>query len=85
MLPDARVQRVSGPGLATEQKLRHVAVDDFRRYKPMQKWYLDIGDILVHWIGPVKSTRLAATQLLAYVNDTLLPHIFEEISHFVTD
>jgi hypothetical protein len=29
--------------LATEQKLRRVAVDDFRRYKAMQKWYLDVG------------------------------------------
>jgi hypothetical protein len=47
--------------LATEQKLSRVAVDDFRRYKAMQKWYLDVGDIL------------------AYVNDKLSPHGFDEI------
>jgi len=47
--------------LATEQKLSRVAVDDFRRYKAMQKWYLDVGDIL------------------AYVNDVLSPHGFDEI------
>jgi hypothetical protein len=33
---------------------------DFRLYKAMQKWYLDVGDIL------------------AYVNDVLHPHGFEE-------
>ena len=39
------------------------AVDDFRRYKykAMQKWYLDIGD------------------MLAFVNDVLTPHGFDEI------
>ena len=47
--------------LATEQKLSRVAVDDFRRYKAMQKWYLDVGD------------------MLAYVNDVLAPHGFDEI------
>jgi internalin A len=47
--------------LATEQKLSRVAVDDFRRYKEMQKWYLDVGD------------------MLAYVNDKLVPHGFDEI------
>jgi hypothetical protein len=47
--------------LATEQKLSRVAVDDFRRYKAMQKWYLDVGDIL------------------AYVNDVLSPHGFDEV------
>ena len=47
--------------LATEQKLSRVAVDDFRRYKAMQKWYLDVGD------------------MLAYVNDKLHPHGFDEI------
>jgi hypothetical protein len=47
--------------LATEQKLSRVAVDDFRRYKAMQKWYLDVGD------------------MLAYVNDVLTPHGFDEI------
>jgi internalin A len=34
--------------LATEQKLSRVAVDDFRRYKAMQKWYLDVGDMLAY-------------------------------------
>jgi hypothetical protein len=31
-----------------EQKLSLVAVDDFRRYKAMQKWYLDVGDMLAY-------------------------------------
>jgi internalin A len=34
--------------LAREQKLSRVAVDDFRRYKEMQKWYLDVGDMLAY-------------------------------------
>jgi hypothetical protein len=35
--------------LATEQKLSRFAVDDFRRYKAMQKWYLDVGDVLAYF------------------------------------
>jgi internalin A len=34
--------------LAVEQKLSRVALDDFRRYKEMQKWYLDVADILAY-------------------------------------
>jgi internalin A len=34
--------------LAMEQKLSRVALDDFRRYKEMQKWYLDVSDMLAH-------------------------------------
>jgi hypothetical protein len=47
--------------LAAEKKLSRLAIDDFRRFKEMQKWYLDVGDIL------------------AYVNDVLAPHGFDEI------
>jgi len=36
-------------------------VGDFRRYKEMQKWYLDVGD------------------MLAFVNDALTSHGFDEI------
>jgi hypothetical protein len=46
--------------LAAEQKLSRVAMDDFRRYKDMQKVYLDVADMLTHiaevltpaWIRP---------------------------------
>ena len=34
--------------LAAEQKLSRVAMDDFRRYKDMQKWYLDVADMLTY-------------------------------------
>ena len=34
--------------LAKEQKLSRVPIDDFRRYKEMNKWYLDVGEILAH-------------------------------------
>jgi internalin A len=32
--------------LAVKQKLSRVATDDFRRYKEMQKWYLDVAAML---------------------------------------
>jgi hypothetical protein len=28
--------------------LDHLSVEDFRLYKSMQKWHLDIGEILAH-------------------------------------
>jgi internalin A len=34
--------------LAAERKLSRVATDDFRRYKEMQKWYLDVAAILLY-------------------------------------
>jgi hypothetical protein len=34
--------------LAMQQKLSRVALDDFRRYKEMQKWYLDVNDMLAY-------------------------------------
>jgi internalin A len=34
--------------LSMQQKLSRVALDDFRRYKEMQKWYLDVNDMLAY-------------------------------------
>jgi hypothetical protein len=34
--------------LAAEQKLSRVAMDDFRRYKEMQKWYLSVAAVLAY-------------------------------------
>jgi internalin A len=34
--------------LAAEQQLSRVALDDFRRFKEMQKWYLDVADMLAY-------------------------------------
>jgi internalin A len=47
--------------LKLKSDLDHLSVEDFRLYKSMQKWHLDIGEIL------------------AYVNDILVPSGFDEI------
>jgi hypothetical protein len=34
--------------LKLKSDLEHLSVEDFRLYKAMQKWYLDIGDMLCY-------------------------------------
>jgi hypothetical protein len=47
--------------LKLKTDLDYLAVDDFRLYQNMKKWYVDVGNIL------------------AYVNDVLTPHGFDDI------
>jgi len=47
--------------LKLKSNLDYLAVDDFRLYQNMKKWYVDVGD------------------MLAYVNDVLVPCGFDNI------